>query len=296
MCKDIIFQKCHFNNIYYLFHFIVVFLNILMDYCIFNDEKDKRQDIINNYLASKILNNLYIANLSDFLSIIPYLIMKRLLKKKGESITNNHSGERNLIHNDSNILIIKKKKKTYLMYLSFVGILDFLEKFSLILYNILWTTKNYDIHSFSCIIPFEIICQFICSYIILKIKFHKLQYLSLFLNLVIFIVILIFDIVVKKDIDRKIYFFYPFNVIFYSIEFSLAKKILLHGYISIYLLIILKGSIVLILSIIFSLIIFFTDKGVFSEIGKLFAVKQYIGLMIVILQFFYKFIYMVNNR
>ena len=80
------------------------------------------------------------------------------------------------------------------MYCIVVGILDFLEKFSLILYYILFVDEESDIYAFSCIVPFEIICQFICSYIILKIQFYKLQYFSLFLNLGIFIIILIIDI------------------------------------------------------------------------------------------------------
>ena len=95
--------------------------------------------------------------------------------------------------------------------------------------------------------------------------------------------ILIIDIVIigKRSIGNwEIYFFYLFNIIFYSIEYSLGKKILLYGYISIYLLIIIKGSIVLILSLIFSLIILFINKKVFSRIGIFFTVKKYIWLMI----------------
>ena len=293
MCKKkIIFQKCHFNNIYFLFYFIVAFLNILIEYSIFNGEKKNNPDI-KLILPSKILNSLYIANISDFFAFIPHLIRKRLLKKKEENITsieienNRNSGEGNLIYNDYNISVTNKKKKTTLIYLILVGILDFFEKFALILYHILCSTDQYDIPTFSCIVPFEIICQFICSYILLKIKFHKLQYFSLFLNLGIFIIILIFDLVVSNNnknendnFDAKILLFYTFNIIFYSIEFSLGKKIFLHGYISIYLLIIIKGSIVFILSLIFSLIVFFINKEVFSQIGYFFTVTKYIWLMI----------------
>ena len=247
----------------------------------------------NLYLPAKILNNLYIANLSDFLAIIPHLIRKRLLWKKQNSISsieieeNKESEDVKLIYNDKKILVTNKKKKTILLYCIVVGILDFLEKFALILYYILCTDEEFDLYSFSCIVPFEIICQFICSYILLKIKFHKLQYFSLFLNLGIFIIILIFDLVVSNNnknendnFDAKILLFYTFNIIFYSIEFSLGKKIFLHGYISIYLLIIIKGSIVFILSLIFSLIVFFINKGVFSQIGYFFTVTKYIWLMI----------------
>ena len=134
------------------------------------------------------------------------------------------------------------------------------------------------------IVPFEIICQFICSFIILKIHFYKLQYFSLFLNLGIFIIILIIDIYnCFKNAASKIwrmYFFYLFNIIFYSIEYSLGKKIILYGFISIYLLIVIKGFVVLILSLLFSLIILFVNKDIFIRIGFFLGDKKYIGLLI----------------
>ena len=255
MSKKIIFQKCNFNNIYFLFYFIISFINHLIERNLFSikEESNKNNSKFNKFLPAKMLNNIYIANISDFLAIIPHLIRKKLLKKKQEKITpveiedNKESEDLKLIYNDKKILVTNKKKKTILLYCIVVGILDFLEKFALILYYILCTDEEFDLYSFSCIVPFEIICQFICSFIILKIHFYKLQYFSLFLNLGIFIIILIFDIVkcLKTQASKiwRMYFFYLFNIIFYSIEYSLGKKIFLYGYISIYLLIIIKGYI-----------------------------------------------------
>ena len=103
-------------------------------------------------------------------------------------------------------------------------------------YNLVYPHQEIFFYSFSCIVPFEIILQFICSYFILKIHFYKLQYLSLFLNLGIFIIILVIDllnILIKNSFDRKIYYFIAMNIIFYSIEYSIGKKILLDGFISI---------------------------------------------------------------
>ena len=111
--------------------------------------------------------------------------------------------------------------------------------------------------------------QFICSYFILKIHFYKLQYLSLFLNLGIFIIILVIDllnILIKNSFDRKIYYFIAMNIIFYSIEYSIGKKILLDGFISIYSLIIIKGLIMIIFIFAFSLILFYKTDDIFSEI------------------------------
>ena len=299
MAKKIIFQKCHFDNIYFLFYIIITFIDLLIDDNIFPSDEEieeinKKENVKlkenNFYLPTKILLTLYISNISDFLAIIPHLIRKKLLKRKNENISNiktednKTTDEQNLIYNDYNISVTNKKKKTVLSCIIFIGILDFVEKFFLILYNIIYSEKEFDSYTFSCIVPFEIICQFICSFIILKIHFYKLQYFSLFLNLGIFIVILIIDIYncFKNAASKiwRIYFFYLFNIIFYSIEYSLGKKIILYGFISIYLFMVIKGFVVLILSLLFSLIILFVNKDIFIRIGFFLGDKKYIGLLI----------------
>jgi len=292
MKKKIIFQKCNFNNIYFLFYVISIFINLLIENYIYPD-KSRIQDEkeLNSYiLPVKILLDIYIQNLSDFLAIIPHLIRNRLLKKKQSKISSveientKDSEDLKLIYNDKNISITNKKIKTILLYIILIGILDFFEKLSLILYLIIYSNDNYNSYSFSCITPFEIIFQFICSYFILKIKFYKLQYFSLFLNLGIFIIILIIDIFNFKRAeyswDGKVYIFYLFNIISYSFEFSLGKKIVLYGFISIYLLIFIRGSVELILSLLFSLILYLSKKDVFIKMGFFFSYKDYIGLMI----------------
>ena len=299
MSKKIIFQKCNINNIYFLFYAIISFINIFIEYNFKLFEEGSNKNIL--YLPVKIFDDLYIQNLSDFLAIIPHLIRKRLLKKKQEKISSveiegtKDSEDSKLIYNDKNISITNKKKKTILLYCIIVGILDFFEKFALILYFIIFTDKEFDVNTFSCVVPFEIICQFICSFIILKIHFYKLQYFSLFLNLGIFIIILIIDIIYYSKNDEtiwRLFFFYIFNVIFYSIEYSLGKKIFLYGFISVYLLIIIKGSVVLILSLLLSLITFLVNKDIFIRMGFFFKKSKYIWLFIakIFSSFFYTMI------
>ena len=293
MRKKIIFQKCKFNNIYFLFMIIINFVDLLIEYKLFKTEDEfktinKKENIF--YLATRILVTLYINNISDFLAIIPHLISKRLLKKKQEAITNvkiednNHHDEHGLIYNEQRISVTNKKKNNFLLYFFVVGILDFFQGFVMILYNIIYPDKEFHIHRLSCISPFEISFQFICSYFILKIHFYKLQYFSLFLNLGIFVIILIIDIIKlsiqTNQYDGKVFIFYLLNIIFYSIEYSLGKKIILEGFISIYLLIIIKGSISFILNLLFSLITIFVKKEIFSIIGFYFTDKKYILLML----------------
>ena len=292
MNKKIIFQKCHLNNIYFFFNAIFIFIDLLIvnNICPNENELNELNEKKDNYyLSTKILTDFYIIYLSDFLAIIPYFIRKRLLKKKQGNIINIKFGDNRYIdikpvfYNDKKVTSTKKKKKKIILFLFCAGILDFLEKFSLILYNIIYPHKELYIYSFSCIVPFEIIFQFICSCFILKIKFYKLQYFSLFLNLGIFIIILIIDIVIvsnSNSLDGKIFFFYAFNIIFYSIGFSLAKDIFLYGFISIYLFMIIKGFIGFILVLSFSLITLLVNKIIIKRIGFFFTKKKYIWLMI----------------
>ena len=290
MAKKIIFQKCNFNNIYFLFYIIIDFLHIFISYSLYpKDEKDNKNEAIPKYiLPTLIISHLYTYNISDFLAIIPHFIRKAIIKKKENKITDAQIEENNtensqLIYNDNRLSVANKKKKIMIYYCIFLAILDFLQKFVFVLYGIIYEGSEINIYTFSCYVPFEIIFQFMCSYYILKIHFYKLQKFSLFLNLGIFIIILTIDllnILIKHSFDGKMYIFYAFCVIFYSIEYSYVKKILLYGYISIYLLMLIKGFFLLILVLLFSLIMFLVKKQVFIDIGYFFTESKLIWLMI----------------
>jgi len=86
MAEKIIFQKCNFNNIYFLLYIIMFLINLFIEY--YNSKKDSdieasEKDIIN---LSIHLLRLYTSNLSDFVAVIPYIIRKKLLRKKEEII------------------------------------------------------------------------------------------------------------------------------------------------------------------------------------------------------------------
>ena len=299
MKKKIIFQKCNIYNLYFLFHIIISCLNYLFEFHIYIDKVESNQGIKNKasyYLPTQMII-LYKQCLSNFLAIIPHLIRKRLVRKKEQWIKpleiNDEEDEKkntanlSLIYNDNKISESQKKDKTIILLCVLVSLLDFLGKFTFVLYHIIFKNKNLDIHTFSCLVPFEITLQFIFSYFILKIHFYKLQYLSLFVNLGLFILLLIVDIIditniKSNNIDGNVYFFIASNIIFISLEFSYVKKVLLDGFISIYLLMIIKGVIVLILTVIFSLLLFFVEKdGLFTKVYFLIKDAKYILLIIV---------------
>ena len=114
MDKKIIFQKCNFNNIYFLCHIIASFIGLVIESTIHSSETD---EIKSKYiLPLQILIKLYITNLSNFIAIIPYLIMKRLVKKNKENIIdfknedNRITKNKTLIYNNYEKSMIKKKQ------------------------------------------------------------------------------------------------------------------------------------------------------------------------------------------
>ena len=290
MSKKIIFQKCHLNNIYFLLYIIMDFINQFISYRLYPKEDEIKKSDYNNYIVpTLILSKVYLHNLSDFVAIIPFVISTILLKKK-KGINSNikiedikHTDESPLIYNDKKKLVSNLKKKRIILYCILIAFLDFLQKFVAVLYSMINHGHGFDIYPFSCYIPFEIISQFLFSYIILKVIYHKLQYFSLFLNLGIFIIILIIDIIniVKCDSFKpKLFFYYGLTIIFYSIEYSYVKKIIIYGYISLYLVMIFKGLILLIIVLLFTVIMFILDKNYFSKFKFYFTHSKYILLMI----------------
>ena len=82
--KKIFFQKCSFNNIYFLLYILIAIAELLIKYKTHPYQWDEKGINKKDYfLANKILF-VYISNLADFLAIIPFLIMKKLSKEKNE--------------------------------------------------------------------------------------------------------------------------------------------------------------------------------------------------------------------
>ena len=242
------------------------------------------------YNLSQTILNLYLLNLSDFVAIIPYFIRKKLLRKKEKpEVTiskideNNNSETLSLIYTDNKLIESNKREKKVIYYSILIAILDFLFEFSLILYNIIYPTQITATFTFSCTIPFEICFQFICSYFILKTHFYKLQYFSLFLNLVIFIILLILDIILSFEhelVDGKFYIFILASIIFYSIEYSYGKKLLLYGFTSVYLLLLLRGVFKLVLVVLLSIFLVIFKRDVFSGIKYFITGPKYALLVV----------------
>ena len=228
MSKKIFFQKCNFNIIYYIFYLIAGVIDTTIKYNYYpiafvqNKEKDAKY-----YLSFSILR-LYVSNISDFLSIIPYFIRKKKLKNNKENEKsqiadlNNEDEKQNesnqLIYNDVKELQSGKRKKLIIINSVIISILDFLFYFFLCLYYIIFDDNTISYNDFNCFGPLYNIFQFVSSYLILKTHFYKLQYFSLFLSIGLFIIIFIFDLIIiikyQEKIDRITYLFQPIRYLF----------------------------------------------------------------------------------
>ena len=306
MNKIIFFQKCSINNIYFLFFLLTSLIEIIIKYNneVFRSHIDNQSNF-SYYFSYRILN-LYLSIICDFLMIIPFFIRKKILNrnKVNEKVEIKNSGinsfektETNqLIYNNTIIEHSNKRKKLIIINAIIIGTLDFFNIFSLMTYNIIFPSKLTYIYNFNSTIPLSIIFQFISSYLIFKTNFYKLQYFSLFLNTIVFIIIFIIDlinIIYNNSFDGYFLLFYSLSLIILSVEYAFSKKILLYGYISIYLLLVMRGFIKFILSIILSLIILLIKKEIFIDIGIfLKGTKNILFFFLNIFTYFFEVIFL----
>ena len=313
MSKKIIIQKCNFNTIYFLFYIISGIIENIIKYKYHPTtwEEPEPNDKVKYFLPYRILL-LYASNLSDFLAIIPYFIRKKLLKSNKEiekskiynlNNENEEKSESNqLIYNNIKDIQSTKRKKLIIIYTIIIATLDFLPYFTLCLYNIIFDDKQPYYNDFNCFVPLYNIFQFVSSYLILKMHFYKLQYFSLFLSIGLFIIILIFDLITiinEKAIDGYIYLFLILNYLFLAVEYSLGKRVMLYGYISIYLLLVIRGLFKIIIGIIFSLFLYIFDKEKFfgNMSYCLEGIKLFYFLFNIIIYFFESiFLWIIIDR
>ena len=303
MKKKIIFQKCNFNYIYFLLYILTYIIPVTIDTLL--DQNEERENPTNKEsdnvegLISKEMIKIFLLNLSDFMGIIPYLIRKILLRRRNDE-NYERKNSKQLIYNDQ--LDYKKRKKKLILYFFLIATFDFLKDFIFTLFYIISPDKDVSTIPFSHTVIFDIIIQFIFSYLILGIHFYKLQRFSLYLNVVILMIILaldLIDILQFKIIKGYIYIIYPFHLTFYCLEYAFGKKVILFGYISVYILIIMKGVIKIIFNLIFSLVVLVVKKQIFILFGEYFSSPKYILLIIlkIIANFFNElFLWIIIDR
>ncbi len=293
MRKKIFFQKCNFNSFYFLFYIIAYIIEQIL-FMFFGEEENSKIEDIKHFNFSLQFVIIISSNISDFLAIIPYLIRKHLLKNSNinsekieEIMTDDQDNENKdkfeLIYNDNKISETQKRKKYVIIFCLLLGIFDFLKDLSEIINYIISDKQEFGFYPFSFTVIFDIFLQFVFSFFLLNVHFYKLQFFSLFLNFGIFVIILIIDLCnyfLKNSCEPQLFILFPCYLVFYCLEYIYCKKAILYGYISVYLLMIIKGVIKLILLILLTIILFLVKKDFFDAIPFLFSYTKNIILLL----------------
>ena len=247
---------------------------------------------------------LYVLNIGDFLSIIPYLIIRKKTKS--------HNAE--LIKKKNNLLakinytdIFKKKKKQIILYIFIMCLFDFIAQISTPIFYMIQGSLKIQLKNsnLNIILVFNVIFLFLLTKFILNIAFYSHHYFSFIMFIICLIVMAILDLIGIESKDKIDFLLYMsiriFSVLLYNIANNLVKIIFLKYYFSPYLLLLIKAIIHFFFLIIFSIPLFFIKfiddvkggrKIIFSMFSTIFISKMYIIFYIIytISSFFYNII------
>ena len=248
---------------------------------------------------------LYIYNLGDFVTIIPYIILKKNVKKeKKEMSSENTSVENNLelIYNNQ-----EEKQNDFSAFKKIftLTIADFLAQVSPVIFKIIIIKQNLDVKraNLNSLLIFNIIAIILFSIFLLHKKFYRHHLFANLINILCLIFLAITDIqnIIDDGGDIKLSILYIFikilGVILYSLENVLSKILFLFNYMSTYALLVNKAIFHFIYLIIFSFPFIFIKldnengktKIIFSMILDFFEDKIKIPIVIsfIISSFFY---------
>ena len=290
--KYIFFPKLNLKHLLFLFFFIVSFIKKTAQTYFENNQK----------IAIEFLK-LYMYDMGDMLSIIPFIILK--LRSKTQKLKKNELNKTptniKYIFNDEE----QKKKglKAYINIFLFT-IIDITAQISPVIYYVVKEGHKLAVKqaNLNTTLIFNIIFIIIFSYFILHTDFYRHHLFSFSLDILCLIILAIIDI--KKIYEDKgdnmlmsvIYIIIKIiSVILYSLENVLAKYIFLYNYISTYSLLIFKSLFHLVYLIIFSFPFIFYEledqngksKQIFIMIKEIFDDKIYILIILDILLFLF---------
>ena len=260
--KYCLFPKPQFNHFLFLFYFA----SAMVKQYIFRGIKNTNDNIETPFFK------LYVHEIGDLLSIIPYLILKKKTKLNNdrELIYNNNDNDikenSELIYNDYKIVQFKKKQKGIILNLLIISLLDFIAQISTVVFYLIEGNQKLEIKTanLNTVLIFNIIFLFLLTKFLLDKVFYIYHYFSFVIFIICLIVIAAIDFmeIVKGDKELIINsFLYMviriFSVLLYSIEYNQTKAIFLKYYYSPYLLLLTKAVIQFFFLIIFSFPLFF---------------------------------------
>ena len=310
MKKIFLFPKCEWKYLLFLFFFIFSFLQNAIIRWISWGAKDVAQPFLNTYLF----------NISDYLAVIPFIIIKIRSKRmtKENMLALQLTIKSALTNSTSNTL--DKKRAFFFWLVVSVGIFDFLSHVSSLAFYLVFGKNDRPLseNNLSSMLIFNTIVIYVASRLILKTYFYRHHYFSFILNFFCIIILLSLDIyntiVQKKETDSSNMIFFYFakkilTIIFYSIEDVIGKKVLLDDLMNIYSLIFYRAIVETVLLILFSIPFIFikiTNKAktpevtsnIFLQIGDLFKGSEFYKVFLFILtNFFYNiFIWSIIDK
>ena len=309
MEKIFLFPKCEWKYLLFLFFFIFSFLQNAIIRWISWGAKDVAQPFLNTYLF----------NISDYLAVIPFIIIK--IRSKRMTKLNMLAFQLTIKSTTSNPTnTIDKKRSVFFWLVVSVGIFDFLSHVSSLAFYLVFGKNDRPLseNNLSSMLIFNTIVIYVASRLILKTYFYRHHYFSFILNVFCIIILLSLDIyntiVQKKETDSSNMIFFYFakkilTIIFYSIEDVIGKKVLLDDLMNIYSLIFYRAIVETVLLILFSIPFIFikiTNKAktpevtsnIFLQIGDLFKGSEFYKVFLFILtNFFYNiFIWSIIDK
>ena len=300
--KYFLFPKLEKKHLLFLFFFLVSLLKKTAQTYF-----EQKQTLAKDFLK------LYMYNVGDFLSIIPFLIMKK--KEKVKSINNNERIQNDDISNDFNtskkIILIHYDQSNYTnnygikVKLFLYTIFDFIAQISSVIYYIIKQDEKLEVKlvNLNSSLIFSILTIILFSKIILHTDFYRHHCFSFSIDILCLTGLISIDIIQiinqnknedKEDIIMAIIYIIIkiLSVALYSLANVLAKVMFLYDFISPYALLFFKSIIDFFYLLIFSIpFIFkkFENKSIFTMIGDIFEDKKYIFIVIgyTINSFFY---------
>ena len=291
--KYFFFPKPHLNHLLFLLFFVI---SILKKYV--NTFFPQNPKIPLEFLE------LYIYNLSDFFSIIPFIILQKRTKRKKQIIDSNSNKDgksgHGYIYNNWEKKNPKSKIKIFILTIS-----DYIAQISSVIFYVILNEMNIPMKfaKLTSLLIINVIVIFIISKLILRNHFYRHHSLSLLINIICLIVLIIVDIsnIINYSGEINMQFIYIIikivQSILYSLEDVLIKVLILLYYLHPFKILFKKAIFQFFYNIIFSFPFIFIklrDKDeekeiLFPMIGRFFEDK--INILIAFIYAGISFIY-----
>ena len=293
--KYLLFPKINLKHLLFLFFLIVACIKKGVQIYF---EKNQR-------LAVEFLK-LYMYDVGDFLSIIPFLIMK----KRMENERDDDEMKKIIIKYTTKYMHFnpndKKFKFNAFRNLLIFSIVDFIAQISSVIYYIVKEDQKLVVKqaNLNCTLIFNIIFIIIFSILILHTKFYRHHLFAFSVDAFCFIILTIIELTnlfkdVKENVGMSITYILIkiLSALLYSLENVIAKYLFLFNFVSSYFLLFCKSMFHFVFLVIFSSPFITKEIGVkdgeprniFSMIGEIFEDKKYYFIVIgyTIISFFY---------